>query len=223
MADAISTNLSGLRTTITPSPTTVYQTIDYGGGHWYYDPSDTSSIDNTATIVTTPGGARFKRIYTSAINLKWFGAVGDGIADDTTFLQLAIYTCQSAGIFIIKMPFKTKFNIQDLILGENINFEYYGNTNEQVLFINNKHNTGIPVNEWGIKAPYHSAIVLDVDENLNADTLETPTKRASTIAFRRNGFSALQNIVSALGMKYHLIKCVIFNCNSILRLRSLAV
>lgn len=69
MADAISTTLSGLRTTESPVSTTVYQTTDCGG-QWYYDPLDTSSIDNTATIIVTePGYARFKRIYTSSCDI----------------------------------------------------------------------------------------------------------------------------------------------------------
>ncbi|KAA5534932.1 hypothetical protein F0919_10050 [Taibaiella lutea] len=55
---------------------------DYGGGTFFYDPSDVTSVDNTGTVFVTSGGERFKRIYNSTINVKWFGAVGDGVTDD---------------------------------------------------------------------------------------------------------------------------------------------
>jgi|GEM_PF-4193416 hypothetical protein len=89
MADAISTTLSGLRATTTPLATTVYQTTDYGGGQWFYDPLDTTSVDNTATIVTTPGGAVFKRIFQGAVDVKWFGVLGAN-ADEYVPIQAAI-------------------------------------------------------------------------------------------------------------------------------------
>ncbi|NQX56804.1 hypothetical protein HQN86_24515 [Pedobacter panaciterrae] len=44
MADAFSTTLDGLRATITPNPNAVYQTTDFGGGQWHYDPLDSSPI-----------------------------------------------------------------------------------------------------------------------------------------------------------------------------------
>jgi len=95
MADAFSTTLDGLRATTTPNPNAVYQTTDFGGGQWHYDPLD-SSPDNTATIVKcTSTGKVFKRIYDGVLNVKWFGTKGDydevsniGTAD-TTALQNA--------------------------------------------------------------------------------------------------------------------------------------
>lgn len=106
MADALNTTLDGLRAITTPDQNTVYQTIDYGGGQWYYDPSDTTSADNTGTIVTNSSGKVFKRIYEAEVNVKWFGAKGDynetsgAGTDDTLAIQNALnYTTDSKILF----------------------------------------------------------------------------------------------------------------------------
>jgi len=89
MADGLNTTLAGLRALTTPATTTVYQTIDYGGGQWYYDSADTTSADNTGTIVVSTSGARFKRIYNDSVNVEWFGATTSS-SDNTAAFQAAI-------------------------------------------------------------------------------------------------------------------------------------
>lgn len=67
-------------------------------GNWYYDSTDTTSADNTGTILVTSDGKRIKRIYdTNSINVKWFGAKGDGITNDVTILQSVIDYINSIG------------------------------------------------------------------------------------------------------------------------------
>lgn len=48
-------------------------------GYWRYDPTDTTSADNTGTIVVTGGGKRLKRVIPGggAYAPEWFGAKGD--------------------------------------------------------------------------------------------------------------------------------------------------
>ncbi|WP_449435296.1 glycosyl hydrolase family 28-related protein [Pedobacter steynii] len=78
--------------------------MDFGGGHWYYDGSDTTSIDNTGTIVVSTSGARFKRIFESGLNITWFGAIGDGTTDDTIAINKTILTATTGKIKTVDFP-----------------------------------------------------------------------------------------------------------------------
>lgn len=80
-----------------------FYTIDLGKeGEWYYDSSDTTSADNTGTILVTTDGKRIKRIFeNNVVFIEWF----DGLSDSEK--------CQNAVDFLIdnnggKIKFLTK-------------------------------------------------------------------------------------------------------------------
>lgn len=60
------------------------------GGLFVYDSSDTSSTDNTGTVAVTASGKRWKRQYSGAVDVRWFGLIGDGTFDNASRLQAAI-------------------------------------------------------------------------------------------------------------------------------------
>lgn len=69
----------------------IFASVDIGKeGFWKVDSLDTSSSDNLGTILVTSGGKRLKRIFESAINVKWFGANNDGSTDNTAIFQNAL-------------------------------------------------------------------------------------------------------------------------------------
>lgn len=60
-------------------------------GFFQRDDADTTSADNGGTIIVDASGRRWKRLFTGAVNVKWFGARGDWNGstgtDDTAAIQ----------------------------------------------------------------------------------------------------------------------------------------
>jgi hypothetical protein len=82
-----------------------WPTIDGGGGQWQYVSTDTTSSDNGCTIHVDSLNRRWYRITNGAmLNVKWCGAVGNDVADDTVAMQhahnlggIVYYPATSAG------------------------------------------------------------------------------------------------------------------------------
>lgn len=89
-----------------------------GGGYFFYDEFDTTTKDDSGTVIVTVSGKRWKRVE-KTINIYMFGAVGDGVTDDSKAFNLAF----NSNIEIINIP-NASFYI-DKIVG---NFDYENNT-----------------------------------------------------------------------------------------------
>ncbi|WP_158301868.1 hypothetical protein [Paenibacillus mesophilus] len=82
----------------------VFYVTDAGqDGHFYYDPNDTTSVDDTGAVVVSSTGQRFKRIMPDGtVNVKWFGAAGDGTTNDAASIARAIAYAQSVASAVRK-------------------------------------------------------------------------------------------------------------------------
>lgn len=77
----------------------IYMTKDLGvPGQWLVDSTDTTSADNTGTILVTAGGQRLKRKYKGPVQSSWFPLMGDGIGDDTAIMQDVINNFKNVNI-----------------------------------------------------------------------------------------------------------------------------
>lgn len=77
-----------------------YSSGDGGGGLFYWD-SASADADNGGTILlpnSSPASGRWKRMYVGrVINVRWFGAVGDGSTDDYAAIAATITLLPSNG------------------------------------------------------------------------------------------------------------------------------
>jgi len=93
------------------------------GSHFFEWDTTSTEADNGATIIklnsVTTG--RYKLKYDGSVNVKWFGAKGDGVTDDTEALQSAIDTLKP--ITIPKGTFKL---LNGLIATHEVNITCYG-------------------------------------------------------------------------------------------------
>lgn len=103
MKPVFEVTLAQLRSMPFPNLTDVYYVTDEGKeGHFQYDADDVSSADNTGTIVVSSKGARFKRDVPDRIfNVRWFGAIGDGVHDDGAAIQAAIDAIPAGGATLL--------------------------------------------------------------------------------------------------------------------------
>ncbi|MFD0960466.1 glycosyl hydrolase family 28-related protein [Paenibacillus chungangensis] len=94
----ITTTIAELRMVTEAREHLVFYVTDSGReGCFYYDPTDLLSADDNGITIVASAGARFKRMFSGSLNIRWFGAKGDDAADDTAAIQQAINTAQLKG------------------------------------------------------------------------------------------------------------------------------
>jgi hypothetical protein len=69
-----------------------YTTANDGGGGTFYWEAGSSTTTNGGTVFAANEGGtgRWKRIYSGAVNIRWFGAKGDNTTNDATAIQNAL-------------------------------------------------------------------------------------------------------------------------------------
>ncbi len=118
-------NIAALRANTTPYPLfyveSYYAAGDGSDGFFLWDQADTTSVDNNGTIIVDAGGRRYKRQgITSWIDVRWFGAKGDGVTVDTTAIQGAINYAQTRNLCVVY------FSPGDYVTNAQINITGFG-------------------------------------------------------------------------------------------------
>lgn len=122
------TNVAALRlldkTKINSAETNGYYTAGDGGhGEYWYDATDTTTADNSFTVIVGADGARWKLLSEDGeVNVKSFGAVGDGVTDDSVAIQAAL----NSGTLSVVIPDGT-FLCDNLLMPATFGFVLRGN------------------------------------------------------------------------------------------------
>ena len=94
--------------------TAIVKDLDRGGTFIW----SATGTDNDGTVFAGATGY-WTRQYSGAVNVKWFGAKGDGVTDDTLAIQNALDIAKSiyisSGNYIISSPLHLKYPKQDII------------------------------------------------------------------------------------------------------------
>jgi hypothetical protein len=77
---------------------------DGGGGEFYFDATSTQSEDGGMVIkpnsILPANPGRWKRVVQGDVNVRWFGAYGNGVSDDRAFIKSAILYAQTLGLSV---------------------------------------------------------------------------------------------------------------------------
>lgn len=96
---------------------------DGGGGVWIWIASSTATPDDVFVVQKTgTSTGRWHRLYDGRVNVKWFGAKGDGVTNDSTAIQAAIDTGLPVffpyAIYKIDSPLTFKVGGPTILIGE---------------------------------------------------------------------------------------------------------
>lgn len=108
-------------------PNTNFYTTDLGQeGNWYYDAADTTSVDNTGTVLVTADGKRIKRVF-DYVTPQMFGAKADGVTNDKTAIEKSFNSGYSVYLK------KGQYNITSMITISGSNIKIYGDGDQTVI------------------------------------------------------------------------------------------
>lgn len=94
-------SLDQFRAGIADTSRVVYITEKGRSGMFQYDPLNTTSADDSSMILKY-ADRRYIRKYDGYLSVKWFGAEGDGVTDDTKAIQKAIDFLNPSSVLVYK-------------------------------------------------------------------------------------------------------------------------
>jgi hypothetical protein len=158
----------------------------------------------------------YSMITGAPANALDFGAVADGVTNNTAAVQLALNSLPTAG-GLVDIPAGCRFNLTTLTFRQNCNMQYYANddlstpgpesdigSGELIYFSANSSwptdATGGAVNEWRFTAAFHPGIIVDVRKDVDGanaylapgQTLTEPVRASFNILDEQaSGFTLL--------------------------------
>jgi hypothetical protein len=167
-----------------------YAEGDGGGGTFYWDATSTET-DNGGTVIkaTSVTTGRWMRVFSGAVNVKWFGALLDGSVEDVAFTKADTFS--NGGV--VYVPFTSSgINVSGLTATSTFQFESSFNNSgtSSLLELNGSvidratglelvYKDGLPIKNLSINATFNN--------DLNSEIFYDGDK----VQYRENPFDAI--------------------------------
>ena len=117
-----------------------YAPHDGGGGAYQYDPADTTTADNSGTVIVATDGGRWKLMHNGTVSVCQFGARGTSavgaLVDDTAAFRSAVAT----GLTIHIPKPTTYFRLTDMVTLTAPSQEIYGDGDNSLVQVDSAFN-----------------------------------------------------------------------------------
>lgn len=178
LSDLLTNTIPVINNRLTAIVTGRVTTNDGGGGIYIYESSNITSTNLGTIAKPSTATGRWSMLYSGPLNIKWFGAVGDGTANDTAAFTNAIALTQVSGgaIFIPKGTYLvdglsiTQDGVS--IHGESTGYQYGGSggtTNVSVLKASSSATTVLTIGGTANQLNTHISNIA-IDGNRTATT-----------------------------------------------------
>lgn len=160
---------------------------DGGGGPFTIKPGDTTTVDDGAMIVVDALGRRWWRGNSGSLNVRWFGAKGDGVANDRPAFSAAVAAAAARGGGGVYAPPGTyRFADKLVILASNI--VLFGDGRSATWIVGDHQDDIVEIGD-GIAAPHFCRISnMRIDGGSAARTITSNHGQPAGAALRfRNG------------------------------------
>lgn len=107
-----------------------YAAGDGGGGLFYWDANSSAAANGGTIIAPDAGAGRWKRLYSGPVNLRWFGAKGDGVTDDVDSIQAAFAALETGGR--LEIPAGAYLFSETLVLNRSASLVGFGSVSRQL-------------------------------------------------------------------------------------------
>ena len=187
--------------------------IDSGmGGAFALDKTDVVTVDDGGITIVDADGGRWKRIYSGAIYVKWYGAKGDGVTVDSTSIKNCIQAVIDKASAILGTVVRSSpsiiFDPGVYLVGDNTFGSYTETDVRTIEFIGQgMYNTSIILNENGAIGHYTAAakLILPVFKDIGfyGDSFLDTAANDVTNPVSSNRKLIHSNTTGVQGFKFH--------------------